>query len=233
VAKIGCGQCHGATFTTPRHGAAEVNGDWEWFKKMVYDHTTAQPEQWKQLDPEVPAVTPSPAGPPGRNRIRMGNYSPTRLPESTLKEIWTWMSDLGYLVPLTGRINPGVTSASGVTYTLNVANAGVKGKGLTAEDVTVALVLPAGSQVVNATGTGYQGVRRDEAAKGDVAVWQLPRLAANDRQSLAITLAGATAGTDAPSGTIRWAKPAVKADGVVNLARPGGGRGGRGAAPAQ
>ena len=29
VATIGCGQCHGDTLSTPRHGMAEVNGDFE------------------------------------------------------------------------------------------------------------------------------------------------------------------------------------------------------------
>jgi mono/diheme cytochrome c family protein len=229
IAKIGCGQCHGATFSTPRHGAAEVNGDWEWFKRMVYEHTTAQREQWAQLDPAIQAVTPAPAGPAGRNRVRMGNYDRNRLPESTLKEIWTWAMDLGPLVPLRGNVSAGVPGTGGVAYTLNVANAGVKGKGVAAEDVTVSLVLPAGSKVVTATGTGYQGVRRDEQAKADVAVWQLPRLAAADRQALGITLAG-SAPDAAVRGTIRWGKPAVKADDVVNLQVAGGGRGGRGAA---
>jgi mono/diheme cytochrome c family protein len=42
VGVLGCGQCHGATITTPRHGAAEVSGDFEWFKRQVYQHTTAQ-----------------------------------------------------------------------------------------------------------------------------------------------------------------------------------------------
>lgn len=224
VAKIGCGQCHGATFTTPRHGAAEVNGDWEWFKHMVYEHTTAQREQWAQLDPSVQAVTPSPAGPPGRNRIRMGNYDRMRLPEATLKEIWDWMTDLGPLVPLRGNVSAGTSAAGGTAYTITVANAGVKSKGMTAEDVTVAVALPPGAKVVNATGTGYQGVRRDEQAKGEVAVWQLARLAPTDRETLAITLA--EAGT--LRGTIRWGKPAVKSDDVVNLQVAGAGRGGRG-----
>jgi mono/diheme cytochrome c family protein len=232
IAKIGCGQCHGATFSTPRHGAAEVNGDFEWFKRMVYDHTTAQREQWAQLDPANPSVTPTPAGPAGRNRIRMGNYDRARLPESTLKEIWDWMADLGHLPVLTGRVSAGSAAADGMTYTLAIANAAVKDKGVAAEDVTVALVLPAGAKVVNATGTGYQGVRRDEAAKGEVAVWQLPRLAAADRQNLAITLAGMPA-DGGLRGTIRWARPAVKADPVVNLQVAGAGRGGRGAEPAR
>jgi mono/diheme cytochrome c family protein len=232
LAKIGCGQCHGVTFTTPRRGVAEVNGDWEWFKRMVYEHTTAQREQWAQLDPEI-AVTPSPGGPAGRNRIRMGNYNRARLPESTLKEIWDWMIDLGPLVPLSGRVSPPSAGADGVTYTIEVANGGVKGKGLAAEEVTVAVVLPpgSGSKVVSASGPGYQGVRFDEEAKGEVALWQLPRLAAAERQTLRLTLAGQSPAGQL-RGTIRWARPAVKSDGVVNLQVAGAGRG-RGAGAAQ
>ena len=229
IAKIGCGQCHGATFSTPRHGAAEVNGDFEWLKRMVYDHTTAQREQWAQLDPQNPSVTPTPAGPAGRHRVRMGNYDRQRRPEAPLTQIWDWMADLGHLPVLRGSVSAGVAGSDGVGYTLNVANAAVKDKGVAAEEVTVALVLPEGSKVVGATGTGYQGVRRDEQAKGDVAVWQLPRLAAADRQALTITLAG-TAPVTGLRGTIRWARPAVKADPVVNLQMAGAGRGGRGAA---
>ena len=220
VSTIGCGQCHGVTLETPRHGAAEVNGDWEWFKQMVYDHTTAQPQQWSQLDRSIPASTPAPG------RVRMGNYSRMRLPESTLKEIWTWMTDLGHLVPLVGRITPGTTDATGITYTVTVANSGVKGKGLAAEGVSVALVIPPDAQVVTATGPGYQGVRRDEEAKGNVAVWQVPRMAAADRHTLTITLAGAIKAAEPPRGTIRWASPAVKADEVVDIiSTQGRGRG--------
>jgi mono/diheme cytochrome c family protein len=220
VSTIGCGQCHGVTLETPRHGAAEVSGDWEWFTQMVYDHTTAQPQQWSQLDRAIPASTPA-AG-----RVRMGNYSRMRLPESTLKEIWTWMTDLGHLVPLVGRIAPGTTDAKGITYTVNVANSGVKDKGLTAEDVRIALVIPPDAQVVSTTGPGYQGVRRDEEATGTVAVWQVPRMAASDRHTFTITLAGAIKAAEPPRGTIRWAKPAVKADEVVDIISTAGrGRG--------
>jgi mono/diheme cytochrome c family protein len=220
VATIGCGQCHGVTLETPRHGAAEVNGDWEWFKQMVYEHTDTQPQQWNQLDRSIPASTPA-AG-----RVRMGNYSRARLPESTLKEIWTWVTDLGYLVPLVGRIGPGTTEATGITYTVNVANAGVKDKGLTAEDVTVALVVPADASVVKATGPGYQGVRRDDESKGNVAVWRVPRMAATERHTFTITLAGAVKAAETPHGTIRWAKPTVKADDVVEIVSTAGrGRG--------
>lgn len=225
VATIGCAQCHGVTLETPRHGAAEVTGDWEWFKRQVYDHTTAQREQWSQLDPQMPRTTPMAAGPPGRNRIRMGNYSRARLPESTLKEIWDWAIDLGRLAPLVGRVTPGAATANGTTYTVDVINAGVKNKGITVEDITVSLALPAGAKVVSATGAGYQGVRHDEEAKSDVAVWRVPSMVATDRQAFTITLSPAAT---ALRGTIRWARPAVKADDDVAFVMVGPGRGGRG-----
>jgi len=117
-----------------------------------------------------------------------------------------------------------VPGDGGVTYDLKVVNAGVKDRGVTAEGVTVQLVLPAGAKVVKATGTGYKGVRADRQAKANVAVWQLPKLAATDQEALTITLAAEAE----LRGSIRWAKPAVKSDPIVNIGRPGGGRGGRG-----
>lgn len=221
LAVVGCGQCHGATLDTPRHGAAEVNGDFEWFKKMVYQHVAAQREQWAQLDRTVAPVTPQPAGPPGRNRVRMGIYSPARLPESTLKEMWDWAADLGLLVPLSGRIT---AAAQPSTYTVNVANAGVKGKGLVAEDVTVEVELPDNAKVVNTTGAGYEGMKKNGEGK-TVAAWRVPRLAPTEQQSFNLTLAGAATSL---RGTIRWARPAVKADDEVNFQLATGGRGGRG-----
>jgi hypothetical protein len=226
TAVIGCAQCHGATFETPRHGAAEVSGDFEWFKHMVYEHTTGQTEQWAQLDRSLQPVTPYGAGPPGRNRIRMGNYSRARLPEATLKEMWDWMNDLGvHLAVLRARITAGEASPGAAPYTIEVVNTAVKGKGITNEDVTVAVALPAGTKVVSTAGAGYEGVKHDDEAKSDVAVWRVPRMAPGDRQSFTITLA---APATALRGTIRWAKPAVKADGEVEFALATG-RGGRGA----
>ena len=221
---VGCAQCHGPTFETPRHGAAEVNGDWEWFKHMVYEHTTAQREQWSQFDPALPRTTPQPAGPPGRNRVRMGNYSRARLPESMLREMWDWASDLGLLVPLSAQLTAAPQAQGGSTYTLNVTNAGVKGKGLAAEGMTIEVELPDNAKVVNTTGTGYEGVKRNGESK-TVAVWRVPRLAATEQQKFTITLAGAASSM---RGTIRWDKPAVKADAEVDfvLATGRGGRGG-------
>ena len=218
---IGCGQCHGVTMSTPRHGAAGMSADFEWFKKQVYNHATVMPEQWKQLDGEGPPTT--------RGRVRMGNFSPRRLPESQLQEIWTWMNDLGMVVPIVARLTSGATSATGTAYTLNVENEGLKDKGVAAEDVTISLILPPGTKAASATGTGYQGTKRDEKANADVAVWRLPKLVAHEHQDFTITLAGTPAGDAVPRGTVAYAKPTAKADAVVNFAlqRPGGrGRGG-------
>jgi mono/diheme cytochrome c family protein len=218
---VGCGQCHGATMSTPRRGIGYVNGDFEWFKKQVYNHATAMPEQWKLLDGEGP--------PTARGRVRMGNFFPKRLPEETLREIWTWMNDLGPLVPVTARLTAGPASAAGAPYTLNLENGAVAQKGLTADDVTISLTVPPGTKVVSATGTGYQGVRRTDTVNADVAVWRVPRLAPRDRQTFTITLAGSASGDAVPRGTVVWAKPAATADGQVNFAlqqQGGRGRGG-------
>jgi mono/diheme cytochrome c family protein len=213
---VGCAQCHGATLSTPRHGAAGLNADFEWFKRQVYNHATVMPEQWKLLDSEGPPRT--------RGRVRMGNFSPKRVPEATLQEMWAWMNDLGMLVPVVARLAGAPAAAAGTTYTLEVENEGVRDKGLTAEDVTISLIVPAGTKVVSATGTGYQGVKRDEKTNGDVAVWRVPGLAPRDHQTVTITLAGTPVGAAIPRGTVGWAKPTAKADALVNFAlqQPGG-----------
>lgn len=198
LATVGCGQCHGVTFNNPRATVGGINADFEWFKHMVYDHTTAMPDTWNLLG-EKPAA-----------RVRMGNYSRSRLPESTLLEIWEFARDLGFRVPVAGQLGAGVASAAGITYTLNVENRGLPGKGLTAEDLTMTLVVPAGSTVVSTTGSGYQGVRRDEQAKASVAVWQVPRLAPKDRQTYSITLSRGGTAADNVRGSVSWTKPAVK-----------------------
>jgi hypothetical protein len=70
--------------------------------------------------------------------------------------------------------------------------------------------VPEGTKVVTATGAGYEGVRRDEQLKGDVAVWRVARVAPRDRQSYTLTLSQAATAKDNLRGNIRWAKPAVK-----------------------
>jgi hypothetical protein len=175
-----------------------VNADFEWFKNMVYNHTTAI-AQHRVLIGDKPPV-----------RVSMGNFSPTRLPEVVLREIFTYLRDFGWRAPIAARLGAGVAAANGVTYELNVENFGLRDKGLTAEDLTVSLVVPAAAKVVTATGAGYEGVRRDEAAKANVAVWKLPRLAPKDRQTYTITLSQAGTAADNLRGTVSWTKPEAK-----------------------
>jgi len=64
LSTIGCAMCHTPILDTPRRGIAEANGDFEWFKHMVYDHVTAMPEHCAAVGP----------GNPYCRAIRMGNY---------------------------------------------------------------------------------------------------------------------------------------------------------------
>jgi len=200
IETIGCAQCHGAVFASPRQalGALGSDADFAWFTRMVYDHTTEIAQFAKAT------------GQPLRPRLVMGNYNRATVQESTLRQIYDWMNDLGIRASVAGRLSPGTPGSNGVAYTLTVENAEVPEKGATAEDVTVSVRVPNGVTVISATGPGYQGVRRDEQAMGDVAVWQLPRLAAAERQTLTVTLSSAATPANNLRGTITWAKPAVK-----------------------
>ena len=198
LATVGCAQCHGRTVNGQRRAMGAVGADFEWYKSLVYSHTTTEPQYWESVG-QTPAV-----------RIRMGNYSRSRLPESMLREMYDWARDLGFRAALTGRLSAGVAEAAGVTYTLNVENIGLPGKGLTAEELTVSLVVPAGADVVSTTGAGYQGVRIDEQAEANVAVWQLPRLAPKDHQTYTLTLSQAGTAQDNVRGSIQWTKPVLK-----------------------
>ena len=207
VESVGCAQCHGDTIAIPRADAGAVGADFEWFKRMVYDHTTALPEHRKLLGTEVGV-------------LRMGNYSRARLPEPMLEEIWKWMrDDLKFRAPVTSSLTRGTANGS---YNLVVENEGLKGKGLAAEDVTVMLVLTPGTKVKSATGDGYKGVKNDAQAKADVAVWQFGKLAPKDEQKYTITLE--TGGI--ASGNVRWTKPAQGTPGpdqvAITMPRPQG-----------
>jgi mono/diheme cytochrome c family protein len=189
IATFGCGQCHGAVLQGPRTNAGAISADFDWFKRMTYEHTTVMPEHRKLLGDAA-------------GRVRMGNFSKTRVPETDLQEIWKYLrDDLKFRVPLVSRLSPGTPAG---TYNLVVMNNGLAGKGLTAEDITVSLALTPGTKVTNTTGAGYQGVRNDPQLKADVAVWQVPRLAPKQDQNYTITLAGGKIA----SGQVRWTKPA-------------------------
>jgi cytochrome c553 len=196
----GCVQCHAATFNNGRAIMGAIDANFEWFKSIVYVHTVAYPPTRVRL------------GEPPYERMAMGHFSVTRLPESTLQDVWSYIVDLGFRPKLRGQLSGGVPSTGGVVYTLDVENTGLVGKGRIAEEVTVNLAVPAGATVVAATGPGYQGVRRDERAKADMAVWTVPRLAPGDHQTYTLTLSQAATAKDNLRGTIRWVKPKVTTD---------------------
>jgi cytochrome c553 len=194
----GCVQCHNPSFNNGRGVMGAIDANFEWFKSIVYVHTAAYPPTRARL------------GEPPYERLAMGSFSPARLPESMLQDVWSYIVDLGFRARMHGQLSAGVPSTDGVVYRLDVENTGLEGKGLTAEDVTVTLAVPAGATVVTTTGAGYQGVRRDEQAKADVAVWGVSRMAPGDHQTYTLTLSRAGTATDNLRGTIRWTKPTVK-----------------------
>jgi cytochrome c553 len=193
----GCTQCHAPAFNTGRGVMGALNANYEWFGAMVYGHTANYP------------LTRARLGDPPQERLAMGNYSPIRLPEPVLRDIWSYIVGLGLRARMHGQLSAGVPSTDGVVYKLDVENTGLEGTGLTAEDVTVTLAVPAGATVVAATGAGYQGVRRDEQAKADVAVWGVSRMAPGDHQTYTLTLSQAGTARNNLRGTIRWTKPTV------------------------
>ena len=207
IATVGCSQCHGPVLANPRRFAGAVDADYAWFAHLVYEHTTAMPE--------FRTLVGEPAAP-----VYMGNYSRVRLPESLLHEMWDYVVELGFRVPITARLSAGVPAGNGVMYTLTLENGGLLGKGLTAEELSIELRLPSGSTVANTSGAGYQGVQRDPESGADIAVWEVPRMAPKDEQAYMITLSGS--GAEMPRGTVSWSRPAL-GDGSsdrINVALP-------------
>jgi len=193
---MGCVQCHGQFMAGPRDDFGAVDADMNWFKGLVYQHVTAVQTHRRTLgNPE--------------NRPNMGNFNPNRLYESELQEIYNWIkNDLGFRVPMRGRLSKGEQAANGVTYKLDVDNFGLQGKGLTAQEITVRVQIPQGATVVSTTGAGYQGVKMDNGAQ--FAEWSLARLGPKQAQAYSITLSKAGTQQDNVRGQIRWNKPAVK-----------------------
>jgi cytochrome c553 len=202
VIDLGCAQCHTPNFQGPRGNLGAVNAGFDYFANLVYNHTTATPQHRAALG----------VNPPNGGNLDMGNYSRTRLSEADLRKIYLWAHDqIGFRPLLQGRLSAGTAAAKGMTYTLNVTNGGLPGKGLTAGGVMVQLQVPAGTTVVAATGAGYQGV------KGNMAEWMIPSLAPRERQAYTITLSkAATPGS--LKGAIHWSKPTPSPADVVNIA---------------
>jgi hypothetical protein len=218
LSTIGCAMCHTPILDTPRRGIAEANGDFEWFKHMVYDHTKAMPEHCTAVGP----------GNPYCRAVRMGDYSRTRLQEDQLKQIYDWALSLGLEIPVTTNISEAQQSEGGVIYKMTVIN-----KGVQADNATIAVEVPAGTKVVTATGTGYKGVHADKKTKGNVAEWQVASLLPNDKQEYSITLSKALPQGEHLKGSIHWAMRGGRPAGPKDFAEiggeekaPEGGRGG-------
>ena len=198
--QVGCGQCHGNVLIGPRDDMGAVNADINFMKRLVYTHVDGIKELAQTLG--------TGNGPP---RPHMGNFNPDRVTEAQLQQILDWIkSDVGFRAAMRGRLTKGEQSEKGVTYTLNVQNLGLAGKGLAAEGVTVRLVIPEGSQVVAATGTGYKGVHADAKEKAQVAEWAWPKAGPRDAQKYTITLSKAGTQKDNLRGMILWDKPMIK-----------------------
>jgi mono/diheme cytochrome c family protein len=201
----GCGQCHEPENKFGRMWLGERARDvtFEYFKTQIYRHL----EKWP--------------------RGTMPIYSPDRLPEPALREIYTWMVDeLGMRPSIGGALTAGERRGGETAYTLAVSNNGVKDKGLRAERLTIFVRVPPGCRVVAATGAGYAGVTalstlglepalalaphsHDDSGQverpkpdlsGDVVVWRVPRLEASERVTVSFTLSGPEPGPELLKG---------------------------------
>lgn len=226
---FGCGQCHGPEMAVPRawlladdrpggvpdaeFGVSKDAG-FPYFAKMVYQHSEKYPKG------------------------TMGNFSRDRLPEVLLREIYRFMLDAGLRIRMEAALAAGRPQGANTTYTLSVTNLG-RAKGPAAENMTIFIRVPRGTTVSSATGAGYKGVRPlaqlgltpavtaapgafgsgiPERPKpdlaGDVAVWEVPRIAAAEKQTYTLTLSGQGPPAEVLRGfagsTVHWAKPGVR-----------------------
>ena len=160
----------------------------------------------------VAAMEPPAPGPNQPAQNQMGLFSRDRLTEATLREIYQYLFvDLGVRVPVSGVLTRTRTVEGHSTHTLAVTNEGAAGKGLVAEALTFALVVPDGANVISTTGVGYKGLRRDSALAGgaQVAVWELPKIAAGEKRTYTITMSGDIPSTALKGSIVTWAKPAL------------------------
>ena len=197
-ASYGCIQCHGPEGTTIRQdlGAEAGDNDLQYFSKIIYRHT----DRYK-----------SP---------RMGDFSKLRLPETALQEIYKFLFEqAGYLPLLSANVKSGASAEGNTVYTVELENRGLAGKGITPENLTLALALAAGTKVIGAGGAGYQGVRPDSELKSEAAIWQIPTLAPKEKQTFTLTIAG-NGGKPADlfkGSVVRWTKPEIRKS-IPNLA---------------
>jgi hypothetical protein len=189
----GCGQCHGPIMANPRRTGGGRGADFEWFKEEVWQHTSAP-------------------GHASARHLRMGNYSRDQVSEGTLLDIWRFFAvEQGLRVPINADVSAGVAGTNGTTYTVNLSNGGIPGKGVTAEYLTISLPLLRGRDpeetttvVVATTGGGYTGVRREPISNTQAAEFEIARLAPGERKTFTITLSGKGANAGIPRGIVRW-----------------------------
>jgi mono/diheme cytochrome c family protein len=190
-ASYGCIECHGPEGLTIRqdYGGEASDNDFEHFSKDVYHHT----DRYK-----------SP---------RMGDFSRLRLPENSLREIYRFLFEqLGYLAPVGGTLTAGTPADDRTTYTLQLENRGIPGKGITVKNVTIALALAPGTSVVSATGDGYKGVIEDAGLKSQAATWQLASIGPKEKQTYTVTVAGTGRKPIElfKGSVVRWTEPEVR-----------------------
>jgi len=205
---MGCAQCHTPVFQGPRGNMGAVNMNYDDFENLVYNHTTAI-HQLRVL-----------RGGNAMGNVDMGNYNRERLTPATVRQIYLYLrDDMGFRAPMVGQLAKAEMGPTGATYNLAVRNNGLAGRGVIAEGVTVSLIVPQGTNVVAASGGGYQGTSMQDGNM--VAVWNIARSAPGDQNTLSITLNRAGTQQDNLRGNIKWARPAPKqgpSPDVVNIA---------------
>ena len=209
----GCGQCHGPIMANPRRTAGGRGADFEWFKEEVWGHTSAP-------------------GHANSRHLRMGNYTKEQVSEGRLLEIWRFFAvEQGLRVPVNADVSAGVPGENGTTYTINISNTGVPGKGLTAEYLTISLPLLKGRDpeetttvVAATTGGGYTGVHREPISNSQAPEFDIPRLAPGEKKTFTITLSGKGANAGIPRGVVRWERPLLGngATDLIGISPPAG-----------
>ena len=173
----GCVQCHNPTFNNGRGVMGAINPDFEWFKAIVYNHPAAYPPTRASL------------GEPPYERLAMGSFNPLACRNRCCRKCGRTLSTSDFATDAWAA-ERWIPSKDGVVYKLDVENTGLAGRGLTAEDVTVMLTVPPRRPWLRDRRAGYQGVRRDEQAKANVAVWTVSRMAPKDRQTTRLPVTG-------------------------------------------
>jgi len=205
---LGCAQCHSPLFQGPRGNFGAINMTFDEFENLVYNHTTAI-HQLRTLR----------GGQAGGN-VDMGNYNRERVTPASLRQIYFWArDDIGFRAPMAGRITKAEMGPTGASYSVDVTNGGLQGRGVIAGGVKVTLNIPDDTNVVAAGGPGYQGTSMANGKQ--VATWLIQRSAPGDHNTLTITLNKAGTAASNLNGNITWASPGPKqgpSQDVVNIA---------------